>query len=477
MNILQSAAQHLHDHFVPNARNDYKPHLVAHRSLSLYAGLLISVKVLSLFSLGLLPQNQAFSSAITIRNILELTNYSRQGYALTQLQENAKLDSAAQAKAEDMLRNQYFAHVSPQGINPWDFIKASGYNYIIAGENLAINFYTAEGVSDAWMNSPEHKANILNKDFQDIGIGIAAGDYHGAKAMFVVQMFGASAEQQFIPQNNFSTPRPLAQKSSSVIMPAARGTSLEKPLINNPGFYLTNKKQFQLSGIANGATNVYVLVNHNPQAEFAVVNASFSGTISLEDGNNAINVVAFDSAAQASPASETLMLKLDASAPQILKTDVTPAYSGENIAYKIEVQTQRDPVKLVASLGAESILLQPTGDPNVWSGSIAAAATDLQNKMTITAYDLAGNSTLAQVATFSNSLTSTYGFMAAHNFNVDIFGKTFSASAFNNFYIYFVLALLIMLLLSIAIRRNVQHLPLIAHTSGMIVLALIFWVI
>ena len=72
-----------------------------------------------------------------------------------------------------------------------------GYPFKYAGENLAINFQDSKEVSDAWLASPEHKANILNPKFTEIGIATAQGMYSGKNATFVVQLFGTPANQQF----------------------------------------------------------------------------------------------------------------------------------------------------------------------------------------------------------------------------------------------------------------------------------------
>jgi len=475
MNTLKSAWQHLHDHFVPNARNSYQPHLVAHRSLHLYAGLLISVKILTMFSAGLLPAGQAFSSAVNVRNILELTNYSRSTYGLDQLNENTLLDQAAQAKASDMVANQYFAHVSPQGKTPWDFIAAQGYNYMVAGENLAINFYSSEGVSQAWMNSPEHKANILNKDFRDIGIGIAEGEYQGVKAIWVVQMFGTSTDRPYTPKNSYTVPQPLLQTKPGLPLPAAAKIALAKPVIDNPGFFLTNKQQIFISGEAPGASDVYILINHTPRADIPSSNGIFYGDITLDEGANTISVVGFDAAAQASPLSEALQIKVDSVAPSIISSQIIPQNSGNSVAYKIEVHLSGDPAKVVAQIGQTSIMLQPTADPAVWTGTVPAGI-DLKNPLTVSAYDLAGNARSSRIATFAPDTAANYGFLAEPIRTVNIFGKSFAASTVNNFYLYFVIALLAILIVTIIIRRSIRQVGLIAHTSAMIALAMVLWV-
>jgi uncharacterized protein YkwD len=100
------------------------------------------------------------------------------------------LSTAAQKKADDMMAKHYFSHVSPSGIAPWHRFAESGYAYIYAGENLAMDFYTPANLEDAWMASPTHRANILNGKYKDIGFGIVQGTYQGKPAIFVVEFFG-----------------------------------------------------------------------------------------------------------------------------------------------------------------------------------------------------------------------------------------------------------------------------------------------
>src|SRR6185437_3470690 len=100
----------------------YHPHILGHRALALFSGLLVAVKIFTLAVLSFGPIAPAFSSAITPTNIISLTNESRAQFSLGSLTENSVLDKAAQAKAADMLAKGYFAHVTPDGHTPWDFI-------------------------------------------------------------------------------------------------------------------------------------------------------------------------------------------------------------------------------------------------------------------------------------------------------------------------------------------------------------------
>jgi uncharacterized protein YkwD len=110
---------------------------------------------------------------------------------LPPLRLNSKLNIAANNKAQDMSNQHYFSHISPVDGKKWsDFIKESQYNYDEAGENLANGFDNPTEMVTAWMKSPSHKENILNKDVDETGIGYAYGKLGGVPTIFVVQVFG-----------------------------------------------------------------------------------------------------------------------------------------------------------------------------------------------------------------------------------------------------------------------------------------------
>jgi len=136
----------------------------------------------------------ASASPVTSEKIIELTNYERGLRGLKPLKNNSQLFQAANIKSSNMIARNYFEH-SAYGITPWVIIKNAGYDYQVAGENLAMDFNTAEGVVSAWMKSPTHRYNVLNPDFEDIGVGVVKGDYSMSDSdshstFMVTQMFG-----------------------------------------------------------------------------------------------------------------------------------------------------------------------------------------------------------------------------------------------------------------------------------------------
>ena len=95
-----------------------------------------------------------------------------------------------------MNNNNYFEHNSPSGITPWYWVKKVGYRYTFVGENLALNYFTSESAHTALINSPGHRANILNENFTEIGINYVRGKLNGEDAFFVVQHFASPAPEK-----------------------------------------------------------------------------------------------------------------------------------------------------------------------------------------------------------------------------------------------------------------------------------------
>ncbi|HEX6084246.1 MAG TPA: CAP domain-containing protein [Thermoanaerobaculia bacterium] len=124
------------------------------------------------------------------REILEAMNRERAAHGLGPLRLNAALSEAAGDRIDDMFTKRYFAHVSPDGVQPFVWAARRGYRYRLIGENLAVG-YGGTRVVDGWMKSPGHRENILQRGFDEVGIAIAAGaPQRGYKGPTVVAMYG-----------------------------------------------------------------------------------------------------------------------------------------------------------------------------------------------------------------------------------------------------------------------------------------------
>lgn len=131
------------------------------------------------------------SGSLTKVGVISLTNTQRINNGLVTLKEKTKLDQAAVKKAQDLLNKQYFEHISPLGVGPAELAKSVDYDYLIIGENLAMgNFKDDEELVQAWMNSPGHRANILDSRYQEIGVAVIKGEYEGSMVWMAVQEFG-----------------------------------------------------------------------------------------------------------------------------------------------------------------------------------------------------------------------------------------------------------------------------------------------
>ena len=105
--------------------------------------------------------------------VVSLVNSERAAQGIAALQNDSKLSEIAQQKAEDMAKNQFFSHTSPTYGSAFDMLKAAGYSYKTAGENIAMGQKSAASVMDGWMHSSGHRANILHTSYEKIGVGYA----------------------------------------------------------------------------------------------------------------------------------------------------------------------------------------------------------------------------------------------------------------------------------------------------------------
>ena len=134
---------------------------------------------------------ESSASYLTRAGVIAATNKQRLTQGLAALSQNSLLNTAAMRKVEDMFMQQYFAHELPTGEGPGEIVNGAGYHYILVGENLALgNFVNDQGLVQAWMDSPGHRANILHVRFQEIGVAVKKGMFEGKQTWLAVQEFG-----------------------------------------------------------------------------------------------------------------------------------------------------------------------------------------------------------------------------------------------------------------------------------------------
>jgi hypothetical protein len=176
--------------FIPHQSNNQKAKLLHSSSLFLIAISLIAFQIILGFANRAFPRVLGYAANISADEVIRLTNEQRAKNGLSQLSQNSALSQAALAKGADMLSKGYWAHFAPDGTSPWSFFLNFGYKYKYAGENLARDFSDAGSAVNAWMNSPSHRENILNPNYQEIGIGVIDGSLAGVDTTIIVQFFG-----------------------------------------------------------------------------------------------------------------------------------------------------------------------------------------------------------------------------------------------------------------------------------------------
>ncbi len=403
---FKKIARSIHDHVIPHERNNYHPHILSHRLLALFSILVVSIKVASISFIVLTPASTTLAAAITNETIVSLANSARVEGGLPELTTSSLLSKAADNKAKDMLARQYFSHNTPDGATPWSFIKAVGYSYSTAGENLAIDYTDASSVQTAWMNSPGHRANIMNKNFTQIGIGIAQGTYDNHQTIIVVQMFGTPLNA---PVTIKDTPTQVASKTA----PASPA-----PVVTTPA--------------APQSTTQPASQPAEPQPVAQQPIVQTAAPVAPTEVEVPINII-----------------------------ETKTAMQGDKLY--LEVQATANAVKALAFYGTSSTMLDPLGN-GLWSAAIPASALGPNTNLIVQVADINGKMHQQSVAEFSHNLNSTNG--NVEGAQITVFGTSFNPKIWEQKTLMLILAgLLTALLISIAVKRHVQHLSLVANTS------------
>lgn len=190
----------------------------------------------------------SYSTHISTTSLLSVTNQQRDKDSKSPLMLNAQLSQAAQAKANDMAARNYWSHTTPDGQAPWIFIDRAGYRYQAAAENLAYGFDDSANTIKGWLNSTEHRENLLSNEYSEVGFGVAeAPNYQGNGPETIVVALYARPTVSNQPSAVLSATTPESTKS---INKAQTLTDGRLPWI---GFAL---------GLVVGAALVYLVVKH-----------------------------------------------------------------------------------------------------------------------------------------------------------------------------------------------------------------------
>lgn len=212
-----SLRKRVHSYLVPHKGNQYSPRIFAYTSVVAIVLVLVLMQAVYFLDTHVVFKRTNFLSSVLPGVLITLTNGDRASQNLSILTEDELLTQAAQLKANDMAAKGYFAHVTPEGYEPWYWFDAVGYQYEYAGENLAVNFTDSKDVQTAWMNSPTHRANIVKPQYSRIGIATAEGEYKGRNVTFVVQLFAKPAVAEPVTATPPPTPPQVIDEATVAV--------------------------------------------------------------------------------------------------------------------------------------------------------------------------------------------------------------------------------------------------------------------
>ncbi len=214
---------------IPHKQNDHRPHLIRRRGLVFLVLVIIGIQAAA-YSLRPVSVRVAdggrvlaYASDITPVELLNQTNQQRAAAGLPALRLDSRLNQSAGLKSQNMFAENYWAHVSPSGIQPWYWFGQAGYKYRYAGENLARDFDTTSGTVAGWMDSPGHRANMLNTHYTDVGFAVVNGTLLGGETTLVVAHYGA-----LVSATVAAAPAPATAKPAAT-QPVATPASTPEP--------------------------------------------------------------------------------------------------------------------------------------------------------------------------------------------------------------------------------------------------------
>ncbi len=252
---MKSAPTRRHSNLRPKHKHtkDYLKHYYPFLPLLLSIGVLLTVITNPIIG-GRHKSVLAYSTNVTQSTLLDDTNAERSKNGVISLSSSTLLAQAAQTKANDMIARDYWSHTTPEGNQPWTFVAGVGYNYEKAGENLAFGFDSSAEVIKGWMNSPTHRANMLDNVFTEVGFGTAnSTDFNGnGPSTVVVAMYATP-----------STTSASGLSSTNNDSNSSQGILNSNAAINRIELLTQSAWVTYLIALALGAAIMYLVVTHS----------------------------------------------------------------------------------------------------------------------------------------------------------------------------------------------------------------------
>lgn len=477
--MFETMNRYIKNAFIPHRGNYNIPNALRRKPLAIYSLILISVKILAIVAILIAPAPAQLASGVDASLLVSLTNQERTNRDLNSLNVNQALVAAARAKAQYMLDRDIFEHG-----DPWTFIRKAGYDYLYAGENIAMDFQTSDAVHKAWMASASHRANILKNQYQDIGIAAVTGDFKGHETIMVVQMFGSpKVKETPTPTATPTSAPPPAVTPTPVITatPTPPPTPIPTPLPDTtapaaPGLtFPTNNSILSEASVIKGTAEPRSLVtvydNNIPLRETSARDGTFAIQLNgnLGDGRHVLTAVARDAAGNSSPTSPPIIFTVDTTAP-VIDAAETSAFI-DLATSQIEVLAKvTDPNLDSVSAGVGEQLTPLTPLDGKYAGILTNVTIDSDDPAVfVEALDRAGHK--------QRQLITNYNFGGVTAGDQPVSGPlaaTFLGGIADwgqYLVIAFIVFLGLALLLTIFVRRRIQHPPTIVHTLLVLILA------
>jgi len=490
----------LKDLFIPYAGNDYKPQALHPQRLFFHALSAILIKVLVIGFVITIPISAWLTPDVLLeqaKKIIALTNKIRQSAGVSLLVENSLLTQAAYNKAEDMILNQYFAHIGPDKKTVSDWLAGVNYKYAVAGENLAMGFSGAEEVVNGWVKSQTHYANIIDPDFSETGVGLSSGLYENYDTTLVAQFFGSS--QPAVPvaatrEKSNPAQRPEEQMflGNDSIQPAVQGEKeeisllpLEPPvLIYPPKGFLTGQNLIEARVFAPQAQEIIIYSDGAEIARSREIVDGFAGLeINLAEGGRNLKIAGIRGEERAE--SQDYPLTVDNTPPAVDQemtklTVVEPSGQKEKVVRAVAYLSPDTAFAEVIFSNYHITLASAEGEVEKWVGQTIIFNQDEEQIFSpvvmanLVARDKAGNKTTVDVGwenitPVKPSLLNQYFFLKSQQ-------PKYVKSLFDVSSIYYQVILAIAsiaLLLNIFIEIKKQSPKLIASALGLIILLVI----
>ena len=494
----------LKDLFIPNECNDFRPKALHPRRLTFHALSAVIIKIVMVVFLLSFPVDAWLTPDVLYEQsnyVVELTNNIRTDLNRNVLTINTTLQQAAIDKAEDMIINQYFAHISPDGTGLRHFLMNNHLDYKVAGENLALGYSSAEEVVDAWTKSPTHYANLIDSDYTEIGVGMLNGNYKGYDTTVVAQFFRQPPKPIIPPVEEIVEEVPIEEEVIIVEEPVIPVAPVEvlaekeelpeeevieeviEPLLipvlispNNNLFTKDNIIDIVIS--APQAVEVNVFDNNEIIKTVPIVDNQANINISLVEGEHNLQFQAVRD--QESILSAQYTITIDNTIPVVdheqTYISVAESVDGTGVMIQAVAYLSEDTSEAEVYLAGRVIKLFKE-DSQKWTGALALSEADYDELLSpmvlagILVVDFASNRVVqdinfGSIQAVETSAIEQYGFIKDN-----ASGNIKPIFDFTNIYFQIVIALAVLaLLLSIVIHWRRQSIKTVASATAFIIL-------